>query len=230
MGWLCLQWKPVRCWLAIWLLVNRSGLSLPRKRGSESNHPHIIIWATSWENRNFAYAKTKAQIRFAVTAKLISAFGFTTRIVKFLFFLNPKFQAFDHFLRLHRPVYVGPGRKPQRPVFSHQGSYIITPFGFVWLYLKHMLDVKDSWHLHFGQESHKMEAMSQHDLSCWLGRLHFGQESHKVEATSLHDLSCWLGCKASIRKNSNWDRAYLKFHLEWICRRSPRAISQTLIT
>ena len=40
---------------------------------------------------DFAYAKTKAQISFAVTAKLISAFVFATWI-KFLFFLNPKFQ------------------------------------------------------------------------------------------------------------------------------------------
>ena len=37
----------------------------------------------------FAYAKTKAH----VTAKLISAFVFTTRIVQSLYLLNPKFQA-----------------------------------------------------------------------------------------------------------------------------------------
>ena len=37
--------------------------------------------------------KTKAQISFAVTTKLISAFVFATRIVHFLFLLNPKFQA-----------------------------------------------------------------------------------------------------------------------------------------
>ena len=41
---------------------------------------------------DFAYVKTKAQISFAVTAKLINAFVFATRIVQFLFFLNPKFQ------------------------------------------------------------------------------------------------------------------------------------------
>ena len=35
--------------------------------------------------------KTKRQISFAVTAKLISAFVFATRIVHFLYFLNPKF-------------------------------------------------------------------------------------------------------------------------------------------
>ena len=53
-----------------------------------------------------------------------SDFVFATRIVQFLFFLNPKFQASYHFLRLHRPVYVGPGRKPRRPVFSRHGSRV----------------------------------------------------------------------------------------------------------
>ena len=71
----------------------------------------------------FAYAKTKAQISFAVTAKLISAFVFTTRIVQFLYFLNPLFQASSYILWLYSPVCVGPGRKPRRPVFSQRGSY-----------------------------------------------------------------------------------------------------------
>ena len=35
-----------------------------------------------------------------------------------VYFLNPKFQAFSHLLWLYRPVCVGPGRKPRRPVFS----------------------------------------------------------------------------------------------------------------
>ena len=82
------------------------------------------IWAASWENGIIAYAKTKAQISFAVTAKLISAFVFATRIVQFLFYLNPKFQASSSFLSLYRPVCVGPGRKPRRPVFSHRGSFM----------------------------------------------------------------------------------------------------------
>ena len=43
--------------------------------------------------KQFAYAKTKAQISCAVTAQLISAFVFATRIVQSLLFLNPKFQA-----------------------------------------------------------------------------------------------------------------------------------------
>ena len=53
----------------------------------------VHIWAAKWENRIFANAKTKTQISFAVTAKLISAFVFATRIVQSLFFLNTKFQA-----------------------------------------------------------------------------------------------------------------------------------------
>ena len=69
------------------------------------------------------YAKTKTQISFAVTAKLISVFVFATRIVQSLYFLNTKFQAPSHLLWLYSPVCVGPGRKPRRPVFSERGSY-----------------------------------------------------------------------------------------------------------
>ena len=81
------------------------------------------IWAASWENRLFAYGKTKTQISFAVTAKLISAFVFAILIVQSLYFLNPKFQASSHLVWLHSLVCVRPGRKPRRPVFSHRGSY-----------------------------------------------------------------------------------------------------------
>ena len=41
-----------------------------------------------------------------------------------LFYLNPNFQAASFLLRQYRPVCVGPGRKPRRPVFSHHGSYV----------------------------------------------------------------------------------------------------------
>ena len=65
-----------------------------------------------------------SQISFAVTAKLISTFVFSTHIVQSLYFLNPNFQASCHLLWLYSPVCVGPGRKPRRPVFSERGSYI----------------------------------------------------------------------------------------------------------
>ena len=99
------------------------------------------IWASLCENRIFAYAKTKTQISCAVTAQLISAFVFATRIAQSLYFLNLKFQASSYPLWLHSAVCGGPGRKPRRPVFSQRGSYdlfvsclivvlVISHFGF----------------------------------------------------------------------------------------------------
>ena len=50
------------------------------------------------KTKRFAYAKTKMQISFAVTAKLISTFVFATWMVQSLYFLNPNFQASSHLL------------------------------------------------------------------------------------------------------------------------------------
>ena len=46
-----------------------------------------------------------------------------------LYFLNLKFQASSYLLWLYNPVYVGPGRKPRRLVFSQRGSYLHTVCG-----------------------------------------------------------------------------------------------------
>ena len=59
-----------------------------------------------------------------ITAKLISAFVFATRIVQSLYFIYTKFQASSYLLSPYSPVYVGPGRKPRRPVFSERGSIL----------------------------------------------------------------------------------------------------------
>ena len=67
--------------------------------------------------------KQKAQISFAVTAKLISTFVLATRIAQSLLSLNPKFQAPNHLLWQYRPVCVRHGQKLQRLVFLHCGSY-----------------------------------------------------------------------------------------------------------
>ena len=53
------------------------------------------------------------QISFAVTVKLISAFVFATRIVQFLYFLNPKFPVSSHLLCLYSWVCVEPVRRPR---------------------------------------------------------------------------------------------------------------------
>ena len=80
------------------------------------------IRASLWENRLFAYAKTKTQISSAVTEKLISAFVFAIQIVQSLYYLNTKFQAFSHLLWLYSPVCVGPGQKPEC-CFSHNEAH-----------------------------------------------------------------------------------------------------------
>ena len=76
------------------------------------------------KQRSRSASKTKKQISFEVTAKLISAFVLAIRIVQSLFYLNTKFQASSHLLWLYSRVCVGPGRKPRRPVFSQRSSYV----------------------------------------------------------------------------------------------------------
>ena len=69
------------------------------------------------------HMRKQRQISFEVTAKLISAFVFAKRIVHFLYFLNPKFQASSQLLCLYISVCVGPVRKPQC-WFSHEMAYL----------------------------------------------------------------------------------------------------------
>ena len=77
--------------------------------------------------------ENKTQISFAVTAKLISAFVFAIRIVQFLFYLNPKFQASSSFLCLYKSVCVGPVRKPhcwfsnEATPFSSHAHFVAGP-------------------------------------------------------------------------------------------------------
>ena len=54
------------------------------------------------------------------TDQLRRNYVFVTRIVQSLY---PKFQDYSHLLWLRSPVCVGPGRKPQKPVFAQRGSY-----------------------------------------------------------------------------------------------------------
>ena len=110
--------------------VNRHMINLQYNKFSRNNHFNDGAVADAMSrvarNRIFAYAKTKTQISFAVTAKQISAFVFATYIVESLYFLHPKFQASSPLLWLYSPVYVGPGRKPRRPVFSQRGFSTVT--------------------------------------------------------------------------------------------------------
>ena len=86
-------------------------------RGPENNK-EILHFEPRLDKTHFTYAKTKAQISFAVTAKLVIAFVFVTGIVQFLYFLNPKFTASSHLHCLYSLVCVGPVQK-QHCWFSH---------------------------------------------------------------------------------------------------------------
>ena len=69
--------------------------------------------------------RSASQISFAVTAKLLSAFGFATRIEQFLFYLNPKFQDSSSFLCSYSSVCVRPVRKPHC-WFSHEAAHLVN--------------------------------------------------------------------------------------------------------
>ena len=84
-----------------------------------------IILLFTWENKQFAYAKTRVQISFAVTAKLISTFVFATRIVQSLYFPNKKFHASSCLLLPCSPICVRPSRKPHC-WFSHEAAHLAT--------------------------------------------------------------------------------------------------------
>ena len=58
---------------------------------------------------------------FAVTAKLVSALVFATRIVQFLYFQNPKLPVSSHLLCLYKP-----GRYTKLLVFPCEGSCYIN--------------------------------------------------------------------------------------------------------
>ena len=87
----------------------------------------FTIFEPRHEKTSFLHMRKQTQISFVVTAKLISAFVFTRRIVQSLYFRNPKFQASSHLLWLYSPICVGPGLKPRRPFFLERGSFHFRP-------------------------------------------------------------------------------------------------------
>ena len=92
-------------------------------RLSSCNKAHLITNEPPHGKTNNLQRRKQTQISFAVTAKLISAFVFASRIVQFLFYFNPKFQDSSSILRLYRSVCVRPVRKPHC-WFSHEAAQI----------------------------------------------------------------------------------------------------------
>ena len=74
--------------------------------------------------------KDADQLRGNREADQLGAFVFATRVVQFLFYLNPKFQDSSSFLCLYRPVCVRPVRKPHC-WFSHEAAHILGEDGVV---------------------------------------------------------------------------------------------------
>ena len=82
------------------------------------------------KTNNLHRRKQRRRSASRVTAKLISAFVFATRIVQFLCYLNPKFQASSSFLCLYRLVCVGPVRKPYCWFSNEAAHFLFTNFLF----------------------------------------------------------------------------------------------------
>ena len=78
-----------------------------------------IIEPPRGKTNNLHRRKQRRRSASRFFAKLISAFVFATRIVQFLFYLNPKFQDSSSFRCLYRSICVGPVRKPHC-WFSHE--------------------------------------------------------------------------------------------------------------
>ena len=77
--WIVMNYYTVTLWITAQNSKSRQNLKLYVFLVFQ-NALKAMIWAPAWENQCFAYTKTKKQISFAVTAKLISAFVFATWI------------------------------------------------------------------------------------------------------------------------------------------------------
>ena len=76
------------------------------------------------KNQHFTYANREADQRLC----------FATQI----YFINPKFQASNHLLKLYSLVCVGPGRKPER-WFSHDAAHMISSADKLLKYIRRFL-------------------------------------------------------------------------------------------
>ena len=99
-----------------------------------STNKHETKFYLSQENQQNAWAKTKAQISFAVTMMLISAFVFTTQIVQSTFLpQNFKLLAISCNCTGQFVSDMVKKKKQQRPVFSRCSSFTIGSFGEILL-------------------------------------------------------------------------------------------------
>ena len=84
--------------------------------------------------RKTGFLHMRKQRRRSASAKLISVYYFSQKIVQSIYFLNLNFQACSHLLWPYSLVRVGPCRKPRRLVFSRRGSL----WSSISVWLKHL--------------------------------------------------------------------------------------------
>ena len=99
------------------------------------------IQATAPGNQQFAYAKTKTQVSYAVTAQLISAFVVATQTAQSFFVLNLKYKAFSNFLWLYSLVCVGLGRKVLLHLRTFFKNFVCAQFSFAHRNVYHLRTV-----------------------------------------------------------------------------------------
>ena len=90
----------------------------------QDEHGAYLIFELPHEKTNNLHMQ-KQRHRSASRSPLISAFVFTTRIVQFLYFLNPKFPVSSRLLCLYSPVCVRPVWKPHC-WFSHEAAHFLN--------------------------------------------------------------------------------------------------------
>ena len=74
----------------------------------------------------FFICENKTRISCEVTAQLISAFVFAAWIVRFLFSLNPTFQASRNLLWLYSPVLSDLVGNPENRFFHNEAHFILN--------------------------------------------------------------------------------------------------------
>ena len=105
------------------------------------------IWATSWENLLYAICEQQRCDQLAHPRSLISVFVIHCLDSIILLFLYLKFQASTCLLWLSRLVWVLPGCKPRRQVFSWYSDCFSVFLSEIWPYVSTCITKPSSFNL-----------------------------------------------------------------------------------
>ena len=105
-------------------LKAQPGFTRVKPMGKPGERWALRTLAVSWENQCLHMRKQRRRSALQELSSWISTFVFTTWILQFLYFLNPKFPASSHLLYLYILVCVGPVREPHC-WFSHDAGHYL---------------------------------------------------------------------------------------------------------